>query len=183
MKLFPFLFFIFLITNASAQDIKKYELDSIALIDSLFNDHYPFQYNWIQKNKKELYISHRINVYDSTRQHQNLFRDVIDTVNISCLHDSTLLNKFLEIYNVDSYEFVRLIKLIEENNIYEIKPAGPGDCSWCSTYIFISTSKAFVFLNENGHCYPEDCFWRPQKSKSRKLKKDIYLVRNINNYH
>ncbi len=183
MKYISFLFFTFLLSNALTQSLKGYEIDSIKMIDSLFTAYRPIEYDWIKRNGNELYISHRIAIYDSTRQVQNRYKNVVDTLNISILNDSTAINRYYLKYKIKGNNFAHLIRLIENYNIVAVEPAGPGDCSWCSNYIFINSTKAFVVQDINGYCYPENCYWKPKGARIRKIKKNIYIVRKLNEYH
>ena len=179
MKLLITLFAALNLLSSTAQEFKGYELDSIFILDSLFRDINSTQYQWIKFEGDDLYISHSTYVFDSTKQTQSTCLQVIDTVSISCIEDPTTLDNFTEKHGIEKETFVRLTKLIRDNTIIAIKPAGPGDCNWCSVYFFTKKSQAFVILDKNGYCYSENCYWSSRKERSRKVKENVYFVRNI----
>ncbi len=189
MKNYVAILFLFSVVSLNAQSVKGREVDSIVKIDSLFFYDYgfPFEYQWIKRDKNNLIFEHRVSVYDSTRQVQNRFKEVVDTISLDCLSDSTHLTRLLDKYHLNSRDafrsFKHLASLIHANSITAIEPAGPGDCEWCSRYIFINNRTAFLILDNNGHCYPEDCYWRSRVARQRRIRKDMYLIRNIRKYH
>lgn len=186
MKYYLVILFSLALTLLKAQRIKGQEIDTIILIDSLIRNTggFPLQYEWIKREKDNLIFSHHVIVYDRTRQIQNKSKTVTDTINLNNLKDLTLLTPFLDKYEFkDEFEinqFLHLLKLIDRNNITSIEFAGPGDCYSCSRYIFINNRTAFLILDKDSHCYIKDCYWPPRKARKRRIKKDVYLISNIN---
>lgn len=172
-----------------AQSVKGRDIDCIIKIDSLFSYYdyaFPFEFKWIKRDKNELTIKHKVAVYDSTRQVQNSFKEVVDTINLENMNDSLFILPLFKKYNLEIDEsryFINLLRLIRDNDIRAIEFAGPGDWLYCSRLIFITKSTAFFIRDINELCYSDSNNWTPRKSNSRKIKNNIYLVRNIRSYY